>query len=131
MCILQMYVQCYDRFFEVLPEEVENAELTVEHLVSHVLLDLFGGGTIDDVTIRFSSALRMGLYHCTIQIRAQCSYQSFTLLPRTQENMELTVQKSICSILKELFGSVHVDSTMFSLTSSDYETDSAASQRRF
>ena len=126
-----MYVQCYDRFFEVLPEEVENAELMVEHLVSQVLLDLFDGGTVDDVTIRFSPGLRMGLYHCTIQIRAQCSSQSFALLPCTQENMERTVQKSICAILKELFGSVHVDSTTFSLTSSDYETDSAASQKRF
>ena len=131
MCILQMYVQCYDRFFEVLPEEVESAELMVEHLVSHVLLDLFDGGIVDDVTICFSPDLRMGLYHCTIQIRAQCSYQSFSLLPCTQENMELTVQKSICSVLKELFGSVHVDSTTFSLNSSDYETDSAASRRRF
>lgn len=131
MCIIQMYVQCYGRFFEVLPEEVENAELTVEHLVSHVLLDLFGGGTVDDVTIHFSSGSRMGLYHCTIQLRVQCSYQSFALLPHTRENIELTVQKSICSILKELFGSVHVDSTTFSLTSSDYETDSTASWRQF
>jgi len=131
MCILQMYVQCYDLFLEVLPEEAENAELIVEHLVSQVLLDLFDGGTVDDVTICFSPGLRMGLYHCTIQIRAQCSYQSFVLLPRTQENMQFTVQKRICSMLKELFGSVHVDSTTFSLTSSDEETDPAASQRRF
>jgi len=131
MCILQMYVQCYDLFLEVLPEEAENAELIVEHLVSQVLLDLFDGGTVDDVTICFSPGLRMGLYHCTIQIRAQCAYQSFVLLPRTQENMQLTVQKRICSMLKELFGSVHVDSTTFSLTSSDEETDAAASRRRF
>jgi hypothetical protein len=131
MCILQMYVQCYDLFLEVLPEEAENAELIVEHLVSQVLLDLFDGGTVDDVTICFSPGLRMGLYHCTIQIRAQCSYQSFVLLPRTQENMQFTVQKRICSMLKELFGSVHVDSTTFSLTSSDEKTDPAASQRGF
>ena len=131
MGILQMYVQCYDRFLEVLPEEVENAELIVEQLVSQVLLDLFDGGIVDDVTIRFSPGLRMGLYHCTIQICAQCSYQSFALLPRTQENMQLAVQKRICSILKQLFGSVHVDSTTFTLTSPDDESDSKASRKRF
>ena len=114
MCILQIHLQSYDRFFEVLPGEVENAELTVEDVVSHVLLDLFGEGTVDDVTIRFSSDLYMGLQHCAIQIHAQCSYQSFAFLPRTQEHIEHTVAKCICPILKELFGSVHVDSVTVS-----------------
>src|SRR5216683_4121528 len=123
MCILQMYVQCFDRFFEVLPEEVENAELTVEHLVSHVLLDLFGGGTVDDVTIRFSSSLRMGLQHCSIQIHAQCSCQHFVLLPRTREKMHLAIEKSLCSMLKELFVSVKVDSVMLNPYPKDYGND--------
>ncbi len=59
MDILQIHVQCYDKFFEVSPDEVENAELTVEDVVSQVLLDLFGEGTVDEVTICFSPNLRM------------------------------------------------------------------------
>jgi hypothetical protein len=114
MCILQIHAQCYDRFFEVFPGEVENTELTVEHAMSHVLLDLFDEGTVDDVTILFSSNLHMGLQHCSIHIHAQCACQSFTLLPPTKENMELAVENSISSILRELFGSVNVDNVTFS-----------------
>lgn len=127
MCILKIHMQCYDRFFEVLPDEVENAELAVEDVVSHVLLDLFGGGTVDDVTIHFSSNLHMGLQYCSIQIRAQCSCQCFALLPRTKENMKHAVEKSMCSLLKELFGSVNVDSVTFSPSPWDYGNDPALS----
>jgi hypothetical protein len=123
MCILQIHAQCYDRFFEVFPDEVENAELTVEHAMSHVLLDLFGEGTVDDVTIRFSPNLHMGLQHCSIHIHAQCACQSFTLLPRTKERIELAVENSICSILRELFGTVTVESVTFSLSPWEYEYD--------
>ena len=114
MCILQIDVRCYDRFFEVIPSEIENAELTVENAMSLVLLDLFDEGIVDDVSIHFSSNLHMGLQYCSIHIHAQCACQSFTLLPRTQEKMELAVENSICSILRELFGSVHVDKVTFS-----------------
>ena len=125
MCILQIHLQCYNRFFEVLSDEVERAELTVEDVVSHVLLDLFGEATVDDVTICFSSSFHMGLQHCSIQIRAQCSCQFFTLLPRTKENMKLAVEKSICSILKELFGSVNVEGVMLSPSPWDSGYDAA------
>jgi hypothetical protein len=123
MCILQIHVQCYDRFFEVFSDEVVNTELTVENAVSQILLDLFDEVTMDEVTIRFSSNLHMGLQHCSIQIQAQCACQSFALLPRTMENMELAVENSICSILRELFGSVSVESVTFSPYPSDYGYD--------
>src|SRR5258708_32001346 len=112
--MIQIKLQLYKKYFEVLPDELESTEVTVEHAVSHVLLELFGEVSVDDVTIRFSSDLYMGLQQCAIQIHAQCSYQSFTFLPRTQENIEHTVAKCICPILKELFGSVHVDSVTVS-----------------
>ncbi len=125
MCFLQIHAQSCDRFFEVLPDEVENAELTVENVVSHVLLDLFSEGTVDDVTIRFSSSLHMSPQHCSIHIHAQCSCHSFALLPHTKENMKLAVEKSMCSILKELFGAVNVDSITLSPTPWEYENDPA------
>ena len=123
MWTLQIHVQCYDRFFEVFSDEVEYAELTVENAVSQVLLDHFDEVTVDDVTIRFSSNSHMGLQHCSIQILAQCACQTFALLPRTKENMELAVEQSICSLLRELFGSVKVDSLTFSPSPWDYEYD--------
>jgi hypothetical protein len=123
MCFLEIHAQCYDRFFEVIPGDVENAELTVENAMSHVLLDLFDEGTVDDVTIRFSSNLHMGLHHCSIHIYAQCACQSFTLLPPTQENMELAVENSMSSIFRELFGSVNVDSVTFSPSPWDFGFD--------
>lgn len=112
MCNLQINVQCHDKFFEVSPNEVEGAELAVEETVSHVLLNLFGEAIVDDVTILFSPGLRMGLQHCSIQIDAQCSYRSFVSPPPTKANIERAVEKSLCSILKELFGSVKVDVTL-------------------
>src|SRR5947207_1368839 len=115
MCILQIHAQCYGRFFEVLPGEVENTELIVENAMCHILLDLFDEGTVDNVTIRFSSNSHMGLQYCSIHIHAQCACQSFTLLPHTKENMRLAVDTSISAILRELSGSVHVDNVTFSL----------------
>ncbi len=43
MGMLQIQAHCYDRFFEVFSDEVVNTELTVEHAVSQVLLNLFDG----------------------------------------------------------------------------------------
>ena len=109
MCILQIHMQCFDRFFEVSSDEVENAELIVEDAVSRVLLDLFEEGSVDDVSIHFSPSAQMGLQHCSIQISAQCSCQCFSLQPRTKESMELAVEKNTSSLLRELFGTVSID----------------------
>ncbi len=129
MCLLDIHAQSDGRRFEVFPEETENAELTAEEAVSHVLLNLFGEVTVDDVTVHFSSTSRTGLYHCSIQIHAQCSCRLFALLPRTKENMKLAVEKSLCSILKELFGPVNVDSVTFSPSPWDYGNNPALSRR--
>jgi hypothetical protein len=109
MCMLKMQVQCCDKNFEVSPCEVENTELVVEEAVSSVLIYLFGEGTVDDVSIRFSPLQHNGLRQCSIQIRAQCSCQQFTLLPLTKRNMELSVEKSLRTILRELFGAVNIE----------------------
>jgi hypothetical protein len=109
MCLLQVYAQSDDRFFEVSSEEVGNAECIVEDAVSHVLLDLFSEGIVDDVKVQFAALSRKGLQHCAIQIHAQCSCQCFERLPRTRENMEVAVEKSIAMLLREIFGSVKVD----------------------
>ena len=109
MCVLEIYVQCNDRFFEILPHEVEIAEFTVEEAVSCILLDLFGEGSVEEVTISFSSNLYTGLQKCFIKIRALCECQQFTLLPRTKEQIEGSIKKSTGSLLRELFGLVKVE----------------------
>ena len=112
MCTLQAHMQCYDMFFEVFSDEVEYNELMIESAVSQLLLDFFDAVMVD-VTIVFSPHVHMGLQHCSIQIQAQCERQTVASLPRTKENIELTVENSMCSILRELFGSVSVDSVTF------------------
>jgi len=119
MCILLMHVQCAHRFFEILPDQVEGAELTVEDAVSHILLDLFGKGAVDEVTIRFPT----GLSHCSIHIQALCFCQSFTLLPRTEENMKHALVESASSLLKELFGPVNIESVTLRPFPWNYEHD--------
>ena len=123
MCILQMHIKCADRFYEVLTDEVVSSELTVENEVGHILLDLFGKGAVDEVTIRFPSSLRMGLQYCSIDIRAQCFCQFFALLPRTEENIKHVLVQSICSRLKELFGWVNIESVTLSPFPWNYERD--------
>src|ERR1700730_14731323 len=107
MYALQIHVQCYGRFLEVAPNEVENAALLVEDVVSRILLDLFGGGTVDDVSICFSSFSHASLYRCSIHIHAQALTQGISLLPRPKRIMELAVEKSVIAPLRELFGSVN------------------------
>ena len=112
MYILQAHMQCYDMFFEVFSNEVEYNELMIENAVSQLLLDFFDEVMVD-VTIAFSPHVHMGLQHCSIQIQAQCEWQTVASLPYTKENIELSIEKSMCSILRELFGSVIVDSVIF------------------
>ena len=112
MCTLQAHMQCYDMFFEVFSDEVEYNELMIESAVSQLLLDFFDEVMVD-VTIVFSPHVHMGLKHCSIQIQAQCEWQTVASLPYPKENIELSVENSMCSILRELFGSVIVDSVTF------------------
>lgn len=112
MWLLHVHAQSYSRIFEVLPEEVENAELMIEDVVSHGLLALFSEVRVDDVTVHFSAASHLGQRDCSIQIQAQCSHQSFASFPSTKEHMERVVGKSVCSLLKELFGPVTMNSVI-------------------
>ena len=66
-----------------------------------------------DVNIIFSPHAQMELQHCFIQIQAQCDNQICASLPDPNEYIELSVENKMCSILRELFGSVIVDSVTF------------------
>ncbi len=123
MDTLHVEVQCYDKYFEILPEEVESAELTVEDAFSQVLIELFGeGSAVEDVTISFSAHTVMDLQHCSIQLRANCSYSNFTVFPQTLENIELTVERYLSTLLRELFGSVNIDKVVLIPASYNYQS---------
>jgi hypothetical protein len=115
-------MQCYDRFFEVFSNEVEYNELMIENAVSQLLLDFFDEVMVN-VTLIFSSHLHMGLQHCSVQIQAQCEYRTVGQHLRTKENIELIVENSLCSLLRELFGSVVVDSVTFNPSPWNYDYD--------
>ena len=112
MCFLRIQAHSYGRNFEVSPEEKVNAELIVEDAVSLVLIDLFEESSVEEIEVRFSPCTPMGQRDCSIKIHVQCSFKSFTLFPCTKENIELSVREKICTILKELFGPVTVNSVV-------------------
>ena len=121
MCMLQIHTRCDDKFIEVSPDEKENAELFVEDLASHVLLDLFGEVSIDDVTIKFSSDSSKSMRYCAISIYAQCPCQS----PRSREYMKTKVEHNITSILRELFVTVQVDNIVLRPSQRECECEAA------
>jgi len=105
-------MQCYDRFSEVISNEVEYNELILENAISQLLLGFFDEVMVD-VNINFSPNVQMEMQHCFIQIQAQCGNQIIISLSDPCEFIELNVEIKICSILMELFGSVIVDSVTF------------------
>ena len=109
MCILQAHMQCFDKFFEVFPNEVEQNELILENVVSQLLLDFFDEVTVN-VNMNFSPHEQMGLQHCCIQIQAQCENQIGASSSEPNAYFEVSLENKICSILREFFCSVIVDS---------------------
>jgi hypothetical protein len=120
MRILQVHMQCVDKFFEVFPNEVEQNELILENVVSQLLLDFFDEVTVD-VNMNFSPHEQMGLQHCFIQIQAQCDHQLSASLSDSCEYIELRIEHKICSILREFFCSVIVDNITFIPSPWDYK----------
>ena len=123
MCFLQIQVQCYARFFEVISGEKEQAEFFVEEGVSHALACLFNEPMVD-VTMKFFSGLPSELHHWAITINAQCSCKTFASSPRSEERMKVAVQQCVYSILRESFGTVKVDDVTF--RHSEWECEVAA-----
>ena len=109
MHTLRINAQSYGRFSEIFPDEPENVELMIEDAVSLVLADLFEEEAIvDDISVSFSSPSPSGHREGTIRIQAQCTLESFTMIPRTEEYIQLAIKEGIHTILKELLGPITV-----------------------
>ena len=105
---IRIDAQSYGRFSEVFPGEPENVELMIEDAASLVLADLFDEAIVDDISIAFSAPSASGHREGTISIQAQCSLDSFTMIPRTDEYIQLAIKEGICAILKEFLGPVSI-----------------------
>ncbi len=110
MHTLRIHAQSYGRVSEIFPDEPENVELVIEDAASLVLADLFEEAIVDDITVSFSVPSPSGHRDGTVHIQAQCTLESFTLIPRTEEYIQLAVKEGICAILKELLGPVTIQS---------------------
>jgi len=108
MHMLRIDAQSYGRFSEVFLDEPENVELMIEDAVSLVLADLFEEAIVDDISVAFSVPSSSGHREGTIHIQVQCTLESFTMIPRTDEYIQLAVKEGICAILKELLGPVTI-----------------------
>jgi hypothetical protein len=117
MYIIQIYMECVEKFSEILPNDLEYAELVVEDLVSHILLDFFTEAIIDEVSISFSSDSLKEQQPSFIRINAQCSNRISQLLSNDVENMELALEASLSCVLVELLGSVNVNKVEIKLLS--------------
>lgn len=51
MCLIQIRLQCSDRFSELLVADVQDAELTIESIVSTALLEVFDTVQVEGVTL--------------------------------------------------------------------------------
>ena len=112
MCTINILAHCYDKFFEVIPEEKASAEFAVEELVNYVLIDLFGDAEqayVEEVEIDFSQGLHVGLRHCTISIHAQCSCKTFVSAPCSHDVIRQAIKDATLSALKELFVTVKIN----------------------
>ena len=108
---LRIHARSYGRNFEVSPEEVENAELATEDAVSLALLDHFEEAAVEEISVSFSMPSQLGQRHCSIGIQAHCSDRPIGLRqPFSKELLETAVEQSMNTTLKELYGSVQVDS---------------------
>lgn len=55
MCVINMRVHCSDMFSELLLDDKEQTELTIECVVSTALLEIFDNVQVETVTLQSSS----------------------------------------------------------------------------
>lgn len=56
MCVIHISVRCSDRFSELLVDDVQDAELTVESIVGTALLEVFDTVHVEGVTLLTSQS---------------------------------------------------------------------------
>lgn len=109
MWMLKMNIQSSARFLEILPDDVESTELSVENGVSQVLLALFDDVTMDEVRIYASPGLQRGLHCYVIHIGAKCDSVSSPPFFHSEEHLKRIIAQDVSTLLRDLFGRVNVE----------------------
>src|SRR2546429_3531418 len=55
MCVVHVRIQCSDRFSEVIVDDVEQTEMTIESILGTALLEVFDTVLVENVTVQQSS----------------------------------------------------------------------------
>ena len=108
---VQMSVRCAETFVELLPDDMTEAELQIEQLVSHILLEFFEVVAIDEVSLTHSLAAdaAAGQPEHLLVIRARCENMAPPFLTHNDESLELSLEGGISCALVELLGTIGVD----------------------
>jgi hypothetical protein len=101
----------------------------VEESVGQALVDLFGEGTVDDVSIYFAPYTYLKLKYYFIQVHAQCAYEDFILRPCTEEHAKEAIGRKVSAVLRELFLSAEVDA--ITLMPAPWDEREISAQYRF
>jgi hypothetical protein len=121
MCIIQMQIQFLNTFNEMLLEDIENAELTIESRVSQGLLDFFEEVVVKDVVMSPLSIIKHGQRHLFFRICCQCPPDMRFFSPKEREKMELTIEDTISCAMTELFETVIVEKVTITDLPWDYD----------
>lgn len=103
---MQMAISCYEPFVEMLSDDLRSAELTIEQLACHILLEFFEKVAIDEVRIVLPSDTQQ---EASVVIRARCESMSAPFLACDEQFVELSLEGSISCALVELLGTIGVD----------------------
>jgi hypothetical protein len=109
MWMLKMNIQSSARFLEILPDEVESTELSIENGVSQVLLAHFDSVAMDEVRLYTVPGSNGGLHCYLIQIGAQCGTVSSPSFFHNEDHLKRIIARDVSALLKDLFGRVSVE----------------------
>lgn len=107
MYSLQMNLCGLNKFHEMLPGELEGAELMLEEVSSLTLLDLFDEVIAEDVTLRYGQF--PCVEGCSMSLRFFCPARTLKTRSWSVEELETAVKEQISCALGELFGKVIVE----------------------
>lgn len=109
MWMLKMNIQSSARFLEILPDEAESTELSIENGVSQALLALFDDVIMDKVRLYTVPGSKGDLHCYLIQIEAQCGAVSSPSFFHNEDHLKRIIAQDVSALLKDLFGRVSVE----------------------
>jgi hypothetical protein len=103
---IDLLVQCFNRYREVLSDDVTTAECMIEELFAGVLSTFFEFVVIERVALTFWPTSFSSASAITLFLRAQGEQ---LLLPIAVEHLDCAVEERLLCTLGELFGSLNVE----------------------